>query len=72
MQVSRIASGFKFLPWTIRDAARIGSVTAPKSVVAALCTVHTLFACNWCRMSLTHATPKSSILVAKVSIVSCM
>jgi hypothetical protein len=35
LQVSRIASRGNTLPWTIRDAIRIGSVTAPNSDAAA-------------------------------------
>ena len=58
------------------DDARLrhesNQLTAPKSVAAAPSTARTLFACNSCRMFLTHSALKSSILVAKVSIVSCM
>lgn len=62
-----MASGVKFMAWTIRDAARIESVTSPKSVAAALSTARTLLAFNSCRMFLTHSALKSSILVPKVS-----
>src|SRR2546425_3584280 len=44
LQVSRIASGGNALPWTILDAARIGSLTPPNTNDAARCTVRTLFA----------------------------
>jgi hypothetical protein len=72
LQVSRITSGVEILLRTMRDAARIGSVTAPKSVAAARSTARALFACNSERIFTCHSLRKSSILAAKVSIVSCI
>ena len=72
LQVSRIASGVKALPRTIRDASRIESVTSPNNDAAAVCTVRMLFVYNSGRMFVTHSARNSSILVAKVWIVSWM
>lgn len=67
LHVSRIASGVRALPRTIRDAARIESVISPNSDARAPSIVRTLFACNSYRIF-----PRPQIIDSRRESVDCV